>query len=111
VSKPVTYLAGPMKGHPCHNYPAFEKAVWRLREEGHTIISPHEINAPMAFKTIEERNALASECLKKDIMALLICNRVMVLPKWEASAGVRLELHIAQMLGMEIVYLSEEYIQ
>lgn len=38
------YLAGPMTGYPKLNYPAFEKAVALLEEEGIKVASPHTID-------------------------------------------------------------------
>jgi len=42
----VYYLAGPMSGQPGFNYPLFDKTAHLLREKGHIIINPTDLDSP-----------------------------------------------------------------
>lgn len=39
------YISGPMTGLPDFNFPAFHDAAARLRERGHEVANPAEINS------------------------------------------------------------------
>lgn len=104
-----TYIAGPMTGLPGLNFPAFHAAAAEQRAAGHEVINPAEINggadelvahAEMSFS---ERDAHWRACMRNDITQLMTCNRIVLLNGWWNSRGARLERHIAEHLGMEIV--------
>lgn len=85
------YLSGPMSGLPGLNFPTFHSS---LREVGHTVTNPAEIN-PDGGNWID--------CMRRDIAALTGCDTVATLPGWEHSKGARLEILIAERLGMTVV--------
>lgn len=90
------YVAGPMTGYPEFNYPAFAEASARLRALGYVVVSPHEINPPeLGF------DHPWGWYMRRDIVALLDVDAVVVLPGWETSKGAKLETDIAAALGME----------
>lgn len=91
----IVYISGPMTGYEDLNFPEFEKAADRLRQQGHVVISPHEIDQPV--KTWEA-------CMKEDIKQLMRCSTVAVLPGWEQSKGARIEVELARSLGMRIIH-------
>jgi hypothetical protein len=91
--KPI-YLSGPMTGLPDLNFPAFYSMAARLRAAGYAVINPAELDHP----TKEW-----SDCLRRDIVALMGCHTVATLPGWEHSKGARLEVLIADRLGMSVV--------
>ena len=43
------YVAGPMRGFPLYNFPAFDAAAAELRRHGHTVISPADHDREMGF--------------------------------------------------------------
>jgi hypothetical protein len=90
----VIYISGPMSGYEELNFPAFAQAAERLRNDGHKVISPAEIEQPV--KSWEA-------CMKEDIKQLMDANTVAVLPGWEQSKGARIEVELARSLGMSIV--------
>lgn len=93
------YVAGPMRGHPDLNFPAFNEASMRLRMEGHVVFNPAE-NSPA--------DADMRQCMAID--TAWICSSaeaVALLPGWEKSLGARAERALADALGLEIIYLQQ----
>ncbi|MDD1009340.1 MULTISPECIES: DUF4406 domain-containing protein [Pseudomonas] len=91
--KPI-YLSGPMTGLVDLNFPAFHAMAARLRAAGHAVINPAEIDHPTKDW---------SDCLRRDIVALMECYTLATLSGWEHSKGARLEVIIAERLGMTVV--------
>lgn len=87
----IIYIAGPMTGLPDFNKPAFFAAEEKLREQGMLAINPakHE----MADPTWERYMRMA-------IVSMLKANEIALLPGWQDSRGAKLELLIAQNVGM-----------
>ncbi|MFL1480960.1 DUF4406 domain-containing protein [Pseudomonas grimontii] len=90
----LIYLSGPMTGMPELNFPAFHTMAARLRALGHAVINPAELDHPTTDW---------SDCLRRDIVALMGCHTVATLLGWEHSKGARLEVLIADRLGMSVV--------
>ncbi|NVZ50238.1 DUF4406 domain-containing protein [Pseudomonas sp. B6002] len=88
------YLSGPMTGLPDLNFAAFHAMTTNLRADGHTVTNPAEINPD---------GGTWNDCMRRDIVALMECNTVATLPGWEHSKGARLEVLIAERLGMTVV--------
>lgn len=93
-----TYLAGPMTGFPELNFPLFHAEAQRLRDTGHQVVNPAEINVDPA-KGWEE-------CMRADIAELVTCDAIAMLPGWQQSRGATLEHHIASELGLQIFHLA-----
>ncbi len=105
------YLAGPMRGIPFFNFPAFHAAAADLRAQGHEVFSPaeHDIQRGLAQSESPEwynggrniREALHADttfiCLEAEGIALL--------PNWEKSKGAVAELALTEALGLEVLYL------
>ncbi|ROT46097.1 DUF4406 domain-containing protein [Pusillimonas sp. NJUB218] len=89
------YIAGPMTGLPDLNFPAFHAAAKLLRDEGHTVVNPAELNI--------EPGASWQQCMRIDIRELVTCEGIFLLPNWTLSRGARLEFHIASQLCMKVV--------
>lgn len=111
------YLAGPMRGIPQFNFPAFMEAAKFLREQGNEVFNPAERDEQTYGKETSNsatgnlddvkacgfnlREALGADlawiCAEADAIALL--------PNWDNSKGVRAELATANALGLQVTYL------
>jgi Domain of unknown function (DUF4406) len=116
------YLAGPMRGYPNFNFPAFDFAAAKLRAEGHEVFSPAERDRLYHGNALEDNQtgdeALAAE---KDGFSLRkalgddtawICRdgeAVALLKGWEGSKGAVAEAALGRALGLEVFPLPEEY--
>ena len=82
------YLAGPMSGHPQHNFPLFNQAATLLREQGFEVFNPAEN---------KDDGVLRSRAfyMWRDIPALMNSEAIAVLPGWHESRGASLEMWIA----------------
>lgn len=112
------YIAGPMRGIPFFNFPAFNAATAELRKQGHFVFNPAErdierhngtdISAGnatgdenQAAKThgFDLRTALYEDskfiCLEADAIAML--------PGWENSKGATAERALAIALGHQVI--------
>lgn len=91
------YISGPMTGIPEYNYPAFMKAAMWLREKGFEVVNPAELSTPSDDKQWVDY-------MREDIKHLVDCTAIYMLKGWEASKGAKLELLIAEGLGMRVLH-------
>jgi hypothetical protein len=91
------YIAGPMTGLPEFNFPAFFDAEERLREQGFLICNPATIRKHPAHYHGAQ---IWQYYMRHAIAMLLTCEEVALLPGWQDSKGAKLEVIIAQNLGM-----------
>jgi nucleoside 2-deoxyribosyltransferase len=98
------YIAGPMSGLESFNLPAFDSMAYTLRRMGYEVVSPADISRAM----ITERGCGFSdirrgEYLTRDLAELQLCDAMVLLPGWQRSAGVDIELRFAAYCGI-VVY-------
>lgn len=93
------YVSGPMTGLPELNFPAFHAAAAQLRALGLEVVNPAELNPDPACTW--------QAAMREDIRALVDCDAIVLLPGWQNSRGARLELTVAQALGMAQTTLEE----
>lgn len=102
--KKTIYLAGPMRGQPAYNFPAFFKAATELRELGHKVINPAENDMARGFNPyidIDQQDeafeaADPGETFKYDFQSVMKSEAVVFLPGWQDSTGARAERLVAQ---------------
>jgi hypothetical protein len=113
------YLAGPMRGYPEFNFPAFHAAAAKLRAEGHFVFSPAEKDNERHGTDISKGNLAGCEAtaakehgfnLREALGIDLgwICSdadAIALLPGWEASKGAKAELAAAEALSLEKIIL------
>ncbi|MEV8029244.1 dATP/dGTP diphosphohydrolase domain-containing protein [Cellulosimicrobium funkei] len=104
------YVAGPMRGLPEFNFPAFDKAALDLTVQGHDVVNPAEHdreggfdpagmtgNEDLAAQGFDLRAALAW-----DLEQITRCDAVFLLDGWQQSSGARAEYALAQALGLQV---------
>lgn len=106
----AAYVAGPMRGYPLSNFPAFDNAAQRLRLEGWgTVYSPATHDRELGFdETVEnpsyEEGIDLQKVMRWDIEAVLKSNAIYLLKGWEDSKGAKIEKSVAEAVGIEILY-------
>lgn len=114
--KGKVYLAGPMRGIPHFNFPAFHAGARELRIQGYEVFSPAENDIKQAGHDISKDRADGDETkvegfsLRKALGQDLawICaeaDAIAMLPGWEKSRGSIAEHATAVALGLKIIYL------
>lgn len=114
------YLAGPMRGYPEFNFPAFHRAARELRDIGFEVFSPAEKDIERHGYDISQDNPNGSvedavenhgfslrDALHDDLA--WICKHathIALLPGWERSDGARAEHATATALKLQFIYLT-----
>lgn len=115
------YVAGPMRGIPEFNFPAFHAATARLRAAGHEVFNPAERDIQYHGVDISKGNADGCEekaakdhgfnlreALKDDLEFICLhADAVAVLPGWEKSRGAQAEVATAYALGLQVLKAPE----
>jgi hypothetical protein len=103
------YLAGPMRGIPDYNFPAFHEAAATLRFHGHKVWSPAERDLE-ANRDPNEVGALPLKVyMADDLKAVCESEAVVLLPGWESSVGANLEVQVARTCDIPVyLYPSME---
>jgi len=93
----VCYISGPMSGLPELNYPAFFAAEEQLSSSFSKILNPARL-------TLDEGQSNTWEnWMRKAIAMMTEATHVFLLPGWQNSKGARLEVLIAESLGLTII--------
>jgi hypothetical protein len=111
------YLAGPMRGYPNFNFPAFHQAAAMLRAGHYTVFNPAErdeaihgtkvSHSPTGnLDDIKATGFSLREALEAD--TAWICSTadaIALLPGWEKSKGAVAEKALAEAIGLEVIIL------
>ncbi len=98
------YLAGKMSGLPLLGFPAFDQAAKRWRKAGYVVVSPAEadrMNGTSEYTPVEER-CTYREAMKRDLAMICECDAIALIPGWETSPGVQVELALGKLLKLTI---------
>ena len=87
------YISGQISGLPLDEVKAkFHDAEQQIIERGYEAVNPLKNGIP------------DSEPMAADIVLLLDCDAIYMLPGWEASKGATLEKNIAERTGKKIIH-------
>lgn len=98
------YLAGPMRGRLHYNFPEFDKVAYLLRDAGHHVISPAELDRDIGFDETSPDPlpfGFVEEALRRDVAALLEVDAIALMDGWQDSSGACFEFEVARRLGLE----------
>jgi len=112
------YIAGPMRGKPFFNFPAFDAAHDKLEDEGWNAISPADMDREHGFDAMDiepnsDWNDMSSvpftkeECMERDLEAIKKSDAIYMLKGWQNSTGAQAEYWCAKWRSKEI-YFQEE---
>lgn len=98
------YIAGPMRGYPNWNHEAFDAAEARWRAAGHIAFSPAATDRALGYGSIGGDVGLAQlrHVMMIDIIAIFNADAIALLPGWERSRGVAVEVALARFLNLKI---------
>ena len=82
------YIAGPMKGIPQRNYPAFYAAAAAWEAAGHIVLNPASVD--------EGGNMTWEDCMRASMRLLSTADAVAVLRGWKRSTGAKIEVYAAR---------------
>lgn len=97
------YVAGPMTGYPDFNYPAFDAAERALLDHGYGVFNPTRAEEFNDTGKSQEWAWYMRHALRMVVSA----DALAILPGWEDSRGARLEVQVAQALGMPVRPIAE----
>lgn len=90
------YIAGPMTGLPDNNYPAFDKAEFELRNQGHTPLNP-ALNKGTRW----------IDFMRRSLEQIAQADAMYMLKDWQISKGAKIEHQLALDLHLPIFYENE----
>ncbi len=99
------YVAGPMRGLPEFNFPAFIRAANDLARVGWDVVNPATLDLDAGFRpedALPESFDMRAVCLR-DVQGLLTCDAIYMLRGWADSKGATAERAIALWLGLEVL--------
>jgi hypothetical protein len=112
------YVAGPMRGYPDFNFPAFDAAVRIIHAAGDVAISPAEHDRRL-YPSMRGTGFTAtgnlddvpefqlSGAMQWDFHAIIDdADGIALLPGWEASTGARAEEIVARLSGKVVAYVD-----
>lgn len=116
------YLAGPMSWVPKFNIPLFDRVARQLRDLGHEVISPAELDSneirEVALQSEDGEPGTVTaietygEILGRDVRIVIDeADAVALLPNWMKSTGARIEVAVAKIMGKDIYEVDEDTLE
>lgn len=107
TTKMKVYIAGPMRGIPNLNFPAFDEAKKRWEDAGHWVITPADMDREVGVDGSDESLKLLTpeflrEAILKDVEVISNMDAVAVLHGWDNSLGSAVEVAISQFFNLPI---------
>lgn len=114
----VVYIAGPMRGYPYFNFPAFDQAAAVLTAAGFTVLSPAAHDRSLGFdETLYPTGDLTAavaagfslrDSFRWDVDRIFDAGIIALLDGYEYSLGAKAELALARVLGLRELHLVSD---
>lgn len=111
------YVAGPMRGIPEFNFPAFDQASLLLRHNGFEVVSPAEHDREVGFDPVgmTGKEDLSNredfdlvESLLWDFEHVMRADGIVLLDGWTRSKGATAERAVAEAVGTRVGELKRD---
>jgi hypothetical protein len=99
-----------MRGYPRFNFDAFDHARDVLNSQGHEAVSPADLDRDAGLNPdlpLPEGFNLR-DCIMRDINAILTCDGIVLLDRWQDSKGVAVEKALAEFLGLKVFFFVND---
>lgn len=103
------FLSGPMTGIKDYNFPLFNHVAEVFRECGYEVVNPVDICKKYKKERVLSDKAVFDAMIAEQQEAERTCKVLVLLPGWEDSKGVRLELKTAIEKNMHIIQWGEPF--
>lgn len=101
------YISIPITGHNLSTQRAkAEEIAEKIKALGHTPVNPFDTPEPQDKLSERERYAYF---MGEDIKRLLMCDAILMCPRWQTSKGCKAEFDVAMVYGLKL-YSSIESI-
>ena len=121
LGRPTFYVAGPMRGIPQYNFPAFDDTTKRARARGWLVISPSDLDRGQGLDPVNDPEGVAKAIAdpkifqgicKRDCNAILALDKtrgdgMILLSGWPKSTGARAEVALALWMGLKFRRASD----
>lgn len=93
------YISGAISGHDKNNVKdKFASAADYLKQQGHEPLNPFDNGLP--------DSASWADHMRADIKMMMDAELVLMLPCWVESRGAKIELDIAQRIGLPVTHFD-----
>lgn len=109
----TAYIAGPMRGYPDFNFPAFFEAEGVMRDRGFHTFNPAQKDQDVGFDPKGMDGSLEdlvtadfdlNEALSWDTQRIIHdCDTLVLLDGWEQSSGAKAEYALARALSLTVL--------
>lgn len=93
------YIAGPMRGLPELNFPAFDSAEQTWRKKGWGVVNPAQMDREQGYVPAKDQTVFKDlsieEAMSRDLPAVAGVHAIALLKGWERSQGAKMELQHA----------------